>query len=62
MIVPSPKSGGLFIDSLDPESTKNSWVISWTDAMPEVFMKMRGYDLTRYLPVVAGWDITGATD
>jgi len=93
LIVPSPKSGGLFIDFLDPESTKKhlghfmnrlgfeansntkeklAYIefdsmeldegIAWTDAMPEVFRQMRGYDITRYLPVLAGWDIKGATD
>jgi len=86
LIVPSPKSNGLFIDFLDPQSTRKhlkhimdrlgiragekrdgglAYIefdsmelaegIPWTDAMPAVFQKMRGYDLTSYLPVLAGW-------
>ena len=88
LIVPSPKSKGLFIDFLDPESTKKhlgyfmkrlgykpgvtkkgglAYVefdsmelaegIPWTDDMPAIFKKQRGYELTRYLPILTGWDI-----
>lgn len=93
LIVPSPKSNGLFIDFLDPESTKRhlkhfmerleikkgvkrdgglTYIefdsmelaegISWTDSMPSVFKTRRGYDLTLYLPILAGWTITGETE
>jgi hypothetical protein len=88
LIVPSPKSNGLFIDFLDPESTRKHLMhimerlginpgsnpggslayiefdsmelaegIPWTDAMPGIFKKMRGYNLIKYLPVLAGWTI-----
>jgi len=88
LIVPSPKSNGLFIDFLDPLSTKRhlkhfmkrlgikhgtdkngglayleydsmelSEGIPWTDSMPDIFMNWRGYDLIKYLPVLAGWTI-----
>ena len=88
LIVPSPNSGGLFIDFLDPKATgrhlkhfmdrlgfvkgkssksKLSYIefdsmeldegTVWTDSMPEIFRKMRAYDLTHYLPVFAGWEI-----
>jgi len=93
LIVPSPKSNGLFIDFLDPESTKKHLSqfmnrlginrgekrdgglaylefdsmelaegIAWTDSMPEIFKKMRGYDITNYLPVLAGWSITNESE
>ena len=93
LIVPSPKSKGLFIDFLDPESTKkhlghilnrlgvNKGVIRtgglayvefdsmelaegipWTDQMPSVFQSLRGYDLTAYLPVLAGWNVGPDTE
>jgi len=93
LIVPSPNSGGLFIDFLDPRSTRKhlkhfmerlginpgenskgglSYLefdsmelaegIAWTDSIPEIFKEMRGYDLSRYLPVLAGWSINGETD
>jgi len=88
LIVPSPKSNGLFIDFLDPQSTRKHLKhfmdrlgilpgekrdgglaylefdsmelaegIPWTDAMPAIFKEMRGYDLTSYLPILAGWTI-----
>ena len=92
LIVPSPKSGGLFIDFLDPESTKRhlghfierlgikpgkkegglAYIefdsmelaegIPWTDNMPRVFEEMRGYDLTLYLPTLAGWTVPGVSE
>jgi hypothetical protein len=34
----------------------------WTDSMPEIFKKMRAYDLTDYLPVFAGWEIGDERD
>ena len=93
LIVPSPNSKGLFIDFLDPESTKRHLKqfmerlgieprvksegglaylefdsmelaegITWTDSMPGIFKDMRGYDLTRYLPVLTGWTVHGESD
>lgn len=93
LIVPSPNSGGLFIDFLDPKATerhlkhfmdrlgfvkgkssksKLSYIefdsmeldegTAWTDSMPEIFRKMRAYDLTDYLPVFAGWEIGDESD
>jgi len=93
LIVPSPNSGGLFIDFLDPEATrkhlkhfmerlgiksgKNSKGglvylefdsmelaegITWTDSMPDIFKTGRGYDLVKYLPVLAGWNIQDETE
>jgi len=35
----------------------DSWemdLVSWTDRFPEEFMKFRGYDLQKYMPVLAG--------
>jgi len=88
LIVPSPNSGGLFIDFLDPESTRKhlkhfmnrlgirpgvkrkgglAYIefdsmelaegIPWTDSMPATFKKRSGYDILKYLPVLAGWTI-----
>jgi len=93
LIVPSPKSDGLFIDFLDPESTKKhlsqfmnrlgvsrgekrngglAYIefdsmelaegITWTDSMPSIFNRMRGYDIINYLPVLAGWSISNETE
>ena len=93
LIVPSPKSGGLFIDFLDPEATRKHLKqfmdrlgidpgedsegglaylefdsmelaegIPWTDSMPGIFKNLRGYDLLKYLPVLAGWSIHEETE
>ena len=34
----------------------------WTDLFPSIFRERRGYDLERYLPVLAGWDISNCSD
>lgn len=34
----------------------------WTDLMPEIFRNMRAYDLIKYLPVFAGWEIGDKSD
>ncbi len=34
----------------------------WTDLFPSIFKERRGYDLERYLPVLAGWDISNCSD
>jgi hypothetical protein len=34
----------------------------WTDLFPSIFKERRGYDLERYLPVLAGWDINNCSD
>jgi len=34
----------------------------WTDSFPSIFMERRGYDLEKYLPVLAGWDIRNSTE
>lgn len=93
LIVPSPHSGGLFIDFLDPGATRKHLMhfmerlgiksgknskgglaylefdsmelaegIAWTDSMPDIFKKRRGYDLVKYLPVLAGWNIQDETE
>jgi hypothetical protein len=33
----------------------------WTDSFPSIFMKRRGYEIEKYLPVLAGWDIKNNT-
>lgn len=93
LIVPSPNSEGLFIDFLDPQSTRKhlkyfmdrlginpgansegglAYIefdsmeltegIPWTDSMPGIFKEGRGYDLIKYLPVLAGWAISGESE
>ena len=88
LVVPSPNSGGLFIDFLDPLATRKHLQhfmnrlgiipganpegglrylefdsmelaegIPWTNSMPGIFKKGRGYDLVKYLPVLAGWTL-----
>ena len=34
----------------------------WTDSFPSIFMDRRGYDIEKYLPVLAGWDIRNSTE
>ena len=34
----------------------------WTDSFPSIFLGRRGYDLERYLPILAGWDIRNSSD
>ena len=29
----------------------------WTDSFPSIFMKSQGYEIEKFLPVLAGWDI-----
>jgi alpha-L-rhamnosidase len=29
----------------------------WTDSFPAIFLERQGYDIEKYLPVLAGWDI-----
>ncbi len=93
LIVPSPNSNGLFIDFLDPRSTRKhlkyfmerlgikpgansegglAYIefdsmelaegIPWTDSMAGIFKERRGYDLIKYLPVLAGWTISGESE
>lgn len=35
--------------------------IPWTDAFPSIFRERMGYDLEKYLPILAGWDIQNST-
>ena len=46
----------LFIDSWECGSQ------NWTEAFPEQFRRRRGYELTRYLPAMAGVPIESAAD
>lgn len=93
LIVPSPKSNGLFIDFFDPNATIrhlqhfmdqlgvtpenspeaglsyfefDSMELSegtpWTDSFPAIFRERQGYDIEKYLPVLAGYDIKNSTD
>ena len=34
----------------------------WTDLFPSIFMERQGYDIEKYLPVLAGWDIKNSTE
>jgi len=34
----------------------------WTDSFPSIFMARRGYEIERYLPVLAGWKIRDITE
>jgi len=34
----------------------------WTDSFPSIFMERRGYDIEKFLPVLAGWDIRNSTE
>ena len=93
LIVPSPKSNGLFIDFFDPQATIrhlkyfmdrlgvtpensaeaglsyfefDSMELSegtpWTNLFPAIFFERQGYDIEKYLPVLAGWDIKNMTE
>lgn len=34
----------------------------WTDSFPLIFKKRQGYEMEKYLPVLAGWDIRNSTE
>jgi len=34
----------------------------WTDSFPAIFLERQGYEIEKYLPVLAGWDIKNGTD
>ncbi len=34
----------------------------WTDAFPAIFKERQGYEIEKYLPVLAGWDIKNSTE
>jgi len=34
----------------------------WTDSFPAIFKKRQGYEIEKYLPVLAGWDIRNNTE
>jgi hypothetical protein len=34
----------------------------WTDLFPVIFKERQGYDIEKYLPVLAGWDIKNMTE
>jgi hypothetical protein len=33
----------------------------WTDSFPSIFKKRQGYEIEKFLPVLAGWDIRNST-
>lgn len=34
----------------------------WTDSFPSIFKERQGYEIEKYLPVLAGWDIKNSTE
>jgi hypothetical protein len=36
--------------------------IPWTDSFPSIFKQRQGYDIVKYLPVLAGWKIRDITE
>jgi len=34
----------------------------WTDSFPAIFKERQGYEIEKYLPVLAGWDIKNSTE
>ncbi len=34
----------------------------WTDSFPTIFLERQGYEIEKYLPVLAGWDIKNNTE
>ncbi len=34
----------------------------WTDAFPAIFRERQGYEIEKYLPILAGWEITNSTE
>ena len=34
----------------------------WTDSFPAIFKERQGYEMEKYLPVLAGWNISNSTD
>jgi hypothetical protein len=33
----------------------------WTDSFPAIFMERQGYEIEKYLPILAGWEISNST-
>ncbi|MFC2087708.1 glycosyl hydrolase, partial [Bacteroidota bacterium] len=48
----------IFFDSMELERGFHAW----TDSMPHYFKERQGYDLEKYLPVLAGWKISDVTE
>ncbi len=44
------------------DSMELSEGIPWTDLFPSIFMERQGYEIEKYLPVLAGWDIKNSTE
>ena len=34
----------------------------WTDLFPAIFLQRQGYEIEKYLPILAGWDIKNSTE
>jgi hypothetical protein len=60
MVPGDSTEGGL--SYLEFDSMELDEGVPWTDSMPGIFQEMRGYDLIKYLPVLAGWKLGDKTD
>ncbi len=50
------------LDYFEFDSMELSEGTPWTDAFPDIFKERQGYDLEKYLPVLAGYDIKNSTE
>ncbi len=50
------------LDYLEFDSMELSESTPWTDSIPDIFWKMQGYPIERYLPVFAGWKLANQQD
>jgi hypothetical protein len=50
------------LDYFEFDSMELSEGTPWTDNFVTIFRERQGYDLEKYLPVLAGWDITNSTE
>lgn len=55
----SPEAGLAYFEFDSMELAEGT---PWTDSFPSIFLGRRGYDLERYLPILAGWDIRNSSD
>ena len=50
------------LDYFEFDSMELSEGIPWTDSFPAIFKERQGYEIEKYLPVLAGWDIRNITE
>lgn len=55
----SPEAGLAYFEFDSMELSEGT---PWTDSFPSIFRQREGYDIEKYLPILAGWRIRDVTD